>query len=157
MHPKNVRDWLRRAGTLGAPCAMLAATLGCGGGDPAAALDDGPPGTFSEIYATILSTTTESRCNFCHSMPASQVSNGLFHTGMDQAETYAALLDETSMSNACSGRDLVVPGDPDNSLLVLKVAGPPPCGNRMPLGGKTLSAAQISMVRSWVAAGAKDD
>jgi len=136
----------------------LSAALGCGGGGgTAAALDNGPPGTFSEIYTNILSTQTESRCNFCHSMPASQVSNGMFHTGMDQAETYAALLDKTSVSTACAGRDVVVPGDPDNSLLVLKVAGQPPCGNRMPLGGKALSAAQIRLIESWVAAGANDD
>jgi hypothetical protein len=41
--------------------------------------------------------------------------------------------------------------------LVLKVAGQPPCGNRMPLGGKALSATQIRLIRSWVAAGANDD
>lgn len=117
----------------------------------------GPPGTFSEIYDTILSTQTESRCNFCHSMPASQVSNGMFHTGKDQAETYASIMDRVSTSAACSGRSVIVPGDPEQSLLYLKISGPPPCGNRMPLGGKALSAAQVQMIRSWIAAGANDD
>ncbi len=157
MHLRIVRNWLSCASALVSSCVLQAAALGCGGGDPAADADNGPPGTFGEIYATVLSKTTDSRCNFCHSMPASQVSNGMFHTGMDQAETYAALLDKTSMSSACAGRDMVIPGDPANSLLVLKIAGEPPCGNRMPLGGKVLSAAQIHMIESWVAAGANDD
>jgi hypothetical protein len=130
--------------------------VACGGGaDPN--VGDGAPGTFSEIYATVLSTETDSRCNFCHSMPASQVSNGNFHTGMDAAQTYDALLGTTSTSNACAGRSVVVPGDPEQSLFYLKVAGQPPCGNRMPLGGRALSAAQVEMVRSWIAAGANDD
>ncbi|MEY2936086.1 MAG: hypothetical protein RL033_6835, partial [Pseudomonadota bacterium] len=103
------------------------------------------------------SAQTDSRCNFCHSMPASQVSNGMFHTGTDKAETYASIMDRMSTSNACAGRDLVVPGDPEQSLLLLKVAGLPPCGNRMPLGGKVLTASQIRLIRSWIAAGANDD
>jgi hypothetical protein len=142
---------------LGLVASALVAALGCGGGGPSASTDQGPPGTFTEIYDTILSTQTESRCNFCHSMPASQVSNGMFHTGNDKAETYAALLGSTSASTACAGRDVVVPGDPEQSLFVLKVSGQPPCGNRMPLGGKALSSAQIQMIKSWVATGANDD
>jgi hypothetical protein len=81
----------------------------------------------------------------------------MFHTGSDKAETYAALLSQTSVSTACAGRSVIVPGDPDQSLLVLKVAGPPPCGNRMPLGGKVLNAAQIHMIESWISSGANDD
>jgi len=155
MQGRNVWNRWGHSGWLA--MSALVAALGCGGGSSTASTDPGPPGTFSEIYDTILSTQTESRCNFCHSMPASQVSNGMFHTGKDRAETYAALLGSTSASMACAGRDVVVPGEPDQSLLVLKVSGPPPCGNRMPLGGKALSSAQIQLIKSWVAAGANDD
>jgi hypothetical protein len=90
-------------------------------------------------------------------MPASQVSNGNFHTGMDASETYTALLDTVSTSNACSGRSIIVPGAPEESLLFMKISGKPPCGNRMPLGGKALSAAQIQMIESWIAAGADEN
>jgi hypothetical protein len=90
-------------------------------------------------------------------MPASQTSNGKFHTGTDQAETYNALLSTTSTSTSCAGRSLVVPGDPENSLFALKISDPPPCGNRMPLGGKALSAKQVEMIKTWIAAGANDD
>jgi hypothetical protein len=140
----------------GALCA-LAATVACSSDSTSPSVDDGPPGTFTEIYETILSVDTDSRCNFCHSMPASQVSNGMFHTGMDQAETYAALLSTTSTSKACAGRSIVVPGNPDESLLALKVSNKPPCGNRMPLGGAGLSGEKIRLIRSWIAAGANDD
>lgn len=152
-----IRAGLIHCGALAACLVALCTAHGCGGNQSSASLDEGPPGTFTEIYETVLSTDTDSRCNFCHSMPPSQISNGLFHTGMDQAETYAALIDRTSVSNACAGRTVVVPGDPDHSLLVLKVAGQPPCGNRMPLGGQVLDATQIHLIRSWIAAGANND
>jgi hypothetical protein len=153
--PRMIREARSYAAALMTSCIALATLAACGGSQPASA--DGPAGTFTQIYQTVLSTDTESRCNFCHSMPASQVSNGMFHTGMDQAETYAALIDKTSLSTACSGRSVIVPFEPDQSLLFLKVAGQPPCGNRMPLGGKALSAAQIQMIQSWIAAGANND
>jgi hypothetical protein len=50
----------------------------------------------------------------------------------------------------------VVPGDPDKSLLYLKLAGHPPCGDPMPATG-ALDAAKVEIVRSWIAAGAKKD
>jgi hypothetical protein len=136
--------------------ALLGASA-CAGGGQSASLPAGPPGTFSEIYTTVLSVDTESRCNFCHSMPASQVSNGTFHTGKDASETYASILDRISTSSACGGRELIVPGAPEESLLFLKISGQPPCGNRMPLGGKALSDEQVQMIRSWIAAGAEDN
>jgi hypothetical protein len=137
--------------------ATLMGSVACSSDASSPSVDDGPPGTFTEIYDTILSVDTDSRCNFCHSMPASQVSNGLFHTGMDQAETYAAITGTTSTSKSCSGRAIVVPGHPEESLLALKVSGKPPCGNRMPLGGAALSKEKVRLIRSWIAAGAIDD
>ncbi len=49
---------------------------------------------------------------------------------------------------------LVQPGDPDASLLYVKVASDaPPDGARMPLGG-SLTAVEIQRLRDWIAAGA---
>ena len=106
MQRNNVRNWTHAARALGSTCLVVMSTASCGsaGDSAASAVDNGAPGTFTEIYDTILSTDTDSRCNFCHSMPASQVSNGMFHTGKDKAETYAALIDRTSMSMACAAR-----------------------------------------------------
>lgn len=49
----------------------------------------------------------------------------------------------------------VDPGHPDNSFLVIKLAGPPPIeGGQMPLGKPALSDAQMQLVRDWISAGA---
>jgi hypothetical protein len=77
--------------------------------------------------------------------------------GMDRASAYAALVGKTSKSSKCMGMPLVMPNQPDMSLLLHKVSANPACGNRMPIGGKPLSDAQLGMIRGWILAGAKDD
>jgi hypothetical protein len=51
---------------------------------------------------------------------------------------------------ACADHLLVAPGEPDASLLLLKLGDDPPCGNTMPLGGARLPAEQIACVRQWI-------
>jgi hypothetical protein len=51
---------------------------------------------------------------------------------------------------------LVVPGNPDMSLLYRKLTDMPPCGSRMPPTG-ALTAAEIGRFRTWIANGALDD
>ena len=115
----------------------------------------GPAATFSDIYAMAFVETTNARCNFCHSMLATETGNGKLHMGSDQATAYGALVGKTSASARCMGRPLVVPGHPEMSLLFQKLSLPkPPCGNQMPLGGKAFTDVQLEMVRSWIAAGA---
>ncbi len=46
----------------------------------------------------------------------------------------------------------VVPGKPDESLLIQKVSGK--AGNRMPPSGGNLTEAQVAMLRDWIAEGA---
>lgn len=113
--------------------------------------------TFSDIYAMLFPRMTNAHCDMCHGLPAFDRSNGNLSTGMDKASTYLALVSKASTSSMCSGRVLVVPGQPDMSLLLQKVMPNPPCGLRMPNGGAALSDAQIEMIRSWIAAGAHDD
>lgn len=135
--------------------ALLACALGCSGGSstPAPA---GPPATFTQIYPLIFPVTTKAQCNFCHSLPPNDKSNGKLSMGQDKATAYAAIVGKTSSSSKCGGKPLIVPGQPDQSLFFLKLETPP-CGDHMPLGGDPLPADQIDMVRSWIAAGAKDD
>src|SRR5690606_2042331 len=45
----------------------------------------------------------------------------------------------------------IVPGDPDGSLLVQRVAG---VGKRMPPEGEPLGAREIAALRAWIVAGA---
>ncbi len=55
-----------------------------------------------------------------------------------------------------SGQPAVVPGDPDASLLMAKVAHADPSKRMPPLKtGKPLSSAQVGTLRRWIAAGAE--
>jgi mono/diheme cytochrome c family protein len=51
----------------------------------------------------------------------------------------------------------VVPGSPLTSVLYLKVQGDASTGDRMPLGGAALSAAQRALIRDWIEQGALDN
>ena len=61
-------------------------------------------------------------------------------------------------SKQCSTLKLVEAGSPSKSYLVQKIEGSGSCfaNKQMPVGG-TLSAAQISTIKSWITAGAKND
>ena len=120
--------------------------------------DSAPPATFTTVYSTLFPRATKYQCDFCHGLPANQLSNGRLSMGMDQATAYAALVGQSSMSDGCGGMQLVVPGEPDASLMMLKLSqNPPPCGDQMPLGGDPLSAVQLKLVRNWIVDGAQDD
>jgi hypothetical protein len=62
---------------------------------------------------------------------------------------------------AASGWILVVPGDPDASLLYRKIERPTPpglCGDPMPGGGEQpLDDRDIQQIRTWIAQGAKNN
>jgi hypothetical protein len=116
-----------------------------------------PPATFTQVYDMLFPMTTNARCVACHSMPPNDIANGNLQMGSDKAAAYAALMGHMSTSSRCMNRALVVPNNPDESLLVQKLSATPPCGSRMPLGGNVLSEAQMAMVRGWIAAGAKND
>jgi hypothetical protein len=60
----------------------------------------------------------------------------------------------------CSESDLVrvAPGDPERSLMYLKISGRAPCGTRMPPPSSdypALSEPQIAQVRRWIEGGAR--
>ena len=50
---------------------------------------------------------------------------------------------------------VVVPGDPDNSLLIKRIEGT--VGPQMPLSLPPLSAPEIETIRQWIAEGALDN
>jgi hypothetical protein len=136
--------------------STLSLVMGCGG-DGNGSQDSTPAATFTAIYAMAFPPTTNARCEFCHSMPPTDVGNGKLHVGSDQQTAYAALVGKVSASAQCMGLPLVVPSQPDMSLLLHKLSPNPPCGSRMPLGGTPFTDVQLEMVRSWIAAGAKND
>lgn len=104
--------------------------------------------TFDDVYAKVLSTSCAS--GYCHGSVA-----GGWSVKADKDATHAELVGPSS--SQCSGLKRVEPGDPEKSALFLKLRGgfSGVCkGNKMPTGG-SVDAAQLELVRSWIAAGAK--
>ena len=89
------------------------------------------------------------RCNSCHTGAGSGASQSGF-----EISTYAHL----RTGGGRSGVAIVVDGDPCASILVQKIGTSPPFGRRMPYNGPPyLSAADITLVRDWIAEGARDN
>ncbi len=67
-------------------------------------------------------------------------------------------LDLTTWSGLLAGGQsgpAVIPGNPDQSLLVLRISGAE--GPQMPLGGPALSEADQTTIRAWIQAGAENN
>jgi hypothetical protein len=121
--------------------------------------DSGAP-TFSAIYRDIIAATGCAGSALCHAGEAGKLQM------KDVAGAFKALVNTKAMGmnadgqggNNCkdSGMQRVVPGKPDDSLLVKKLEGTQPCGDPMPIAGK-LSDEKIKQVRDWIADGAKDN
>jgi hypothetical protein len=56
----------------------------------------------------------------------------------------------------CSGQPLVVPGDPDSSVLVKTLTGTS-CGDQMPPGGPYLTTDQLAPILTWIQNGAPNN
>lgn len=95
-----------------------------------------PPISYSRQIAPVLAM----RCSSCHGE--------------------AGGLGTRSYSELMRGGDLgkvIVPGDPERSLLVHFIDGRRGPEHRMPLGGAPLDAEQVAAIRRWIAEGAKED
>ena len=116
--------------------------------------------TFTAVYNDVIAGTGCAGSPLCHAGEAGKL------TMKDRASSYKALVDVKaigenepgSSSPHCkdSGLTRVVPGKPDESLLVMKLEGTQPCGDQMPIGNK-LSDERISQVRAWIEQGAQDN
>jgi hypothetical protein len=106
--------------------------------------------TFDAVYREVLepSGCTTTMCHGAGGMLSLQ----------DRDTSHGNLVDADAEGDLCasSGLARVVPGDPDESLLYLKLLEDPPCGVRMPVGG-ALDQEQIDQVREWISRGANDD
>jgi hypothetical protein len=106
----------------------------------------------NDVYEQVI----HARCSACHT-DAPSFGGLAFFPG--QSLAYANLVDVPAgpaQGNQCrsSGLMRVQPGDPEHSLLYLKLTNPP-CGNKMPPAAFTqVTAEQVSLVRQWIADGA---
>jgi len=112
--------------------------------------------TYSAIFHELLCTHGCS-APYCHGSRAS--SGGLSFETLPLG--HASLLQsEPDPSSLCATRRRVVPGDPEASLLYLKISGEAGCGQPMPppdAGWPALDEADRQRIADWIRAGARDD
>jgi hypothetical protein len=100
------------------------------------------PGEPTEVIRTAILVP---HCGECHGARRT-IEQGLdlFSPGLE-----ARILTRTSTQ--CAGRRIVVPGNPDGSLLMRKIRGSQgTCGDPMPLGGAPLNLAETARVEAWI-------
>ena len=113
--------------------------------------------TFTSIQRDIFSAADSSgraACTQCHNAGNRNSAAGL---SLAEGAAYNELVNVASSRKA--GAIRVVPGDPDASYLIHKLEGRSDIvGQRMPrTGGPYLTAGQISIIRRWIALGARND
>lgn len=106
----------------------------------------------ASLYQEKIAPLFRSRCATCH-LTGTEAGN--IQLTPDQA--IAAIVDVASRE--VPGLKRVVPGDPDNSYLVMKLEGTHidkgGSGTTMPFGAPPLSPQEISDIRKWIKEGAK--
>jgi|GEM_PF-1052833 len=122
------------------------------------------PVSFSEVQAIFTRTCAMPACHG-RGPNGGGGSGGLFLT--DGVTSHSSMVDQPS--DQVSSVRLVVPGDPDNSYLVMKVEGTMrsrlpmqcavspgrnPCGVQMPQLAAPLTTAERTLIRNWILAGA---
>jgi hypothetical protein len=150
---------MRRASAVAVLAAMAAFTGACD--EKLSDLTGPTPNlavTFSSIQDNIFNLTDSAGragCINCHTNAGGRTpSSGLnLATGF----SYDALVNRASVGKP--GAIRVIPGDPDNSYLIQKIEGTVGIvGQRMPrTGGPYLTPGQITVIRRWIAEGAKNN
>jgi hypothetical protein len=143
-------------------CTM--GSLGCSGSSggspsPAAPGDSGSDAaaasTFTQVYTDVISK----KCVSCHNPTGIGGMGGKLDMS-SQSAAYTNLVGVAAAGESCSGKGTrVTPGQPDMSILYLKVSlgDMAPCGSKMPLGGAMLAQSEADEIQSWITGGAKND
>jgi hypothetical protein len=153
---------IRFVAAFAAVCGLVAAGCTNTGDDPfptndAASVPDAIP--LGPNYVSIEANIFRMRCtNVCHSGGPKNAA-----AGMDMnADAYAVLVGVPAAGEDCapSGLMRIAPGDPEMSLLYLKVrakreATAAPCGDPMPQGERPpITEAELEAIEGWILAGA---
>ena len=114
--------------------------------------------TFASIQHDIFEAADEAgraACTNCHTDVGGRNPSGGLNLRHDLA--YASLVNVASRNKAGAVR--VIPGDPDNSYIIQKLAGGSGIvGERMPrTGGPYLTEGQMTIIKRWIATGANND
>ena len=91
-------------------------------------------------------------CASCHSGGAS---GGLNLDGTIASSNYANLFNIDAQAG-CVGKKRVLPRNPQESVFYLRVSSFT-CGDRMPKGGSSITAAHLDFIRKWILQGAKNN
>ena len=142
----------------------LSAVGGLGCGSNAAP----SPNSFTKVYAEIIQPTCSN--DFCHYNGV-----GIRFSALDmssQVRAYWSLVGQPCNGASCFQIGTrVVPGQPDTSIMYLKVSEPtPPCGSQMPadpqtllttgtavFSGTALTADQLQLLHDWIQEGAQNN
>lgn len=109
---------------------------------------------FNQVYAAVFASDYGCSGGYCHGSGA-----GGFSVS-DEVGTYFALVDQYAIAPSCGATQLVVPGDPDSSLLWLRLRpaamdGDDVCVPKMPAGSAGLDADTAQLVYDWILGGAQ--
>lgn len=116
-------------------------TTGAGGSDPGTSTGAGGPTGCADAPSIVVQSCG---LNGCHGAASAQANLNL-------SDGWETRIIGQPGSAACNGTTLVVPGDPEASLIYQKILPEPPCNSRMPLG-PALPDEHIACIRDWIAA-----
>jgi len=131
--------------------AVLLFALGCSTDDTPRDVI-GPPGATPVSFALDIQEIIARRgCAgaLCH---GAAVSAGL---DLRTAAAYSNLVNVTALEDNSKKR--VLPGDAQNSYIIIKVEGRQTVGGQMPLGGPPLDSVDLMNLRNWIDQGAPDN
>jgi Planctomycete cytochrome C len=156
-----------RAAALTLLCTALGATTGCAELDPdfgALVVRGGTTGpgtpdagggiTFAHdirpLIARLADDPSGPGCKKCHYSTQPE------HVGFDLGGLDLATLGSLRKGGTTSGDHIVVPGDPESSVIIQKLEGTYGYGAQMPRNSpRHLGVEEIDLVKSWILAGAK--
>ena len=127
----------------------IAATAGCGGGDPVGDVV-GQPSVVTALEVQTRIFTPRCALSGCHAGPGAPFDLDLSSVTSSRDNT----IDVTSLEVPSLMR--VAPGNAPESYLFLKVTDDPAIqGDRMPASGPALTASEIALIETWIEQGAR--
>ena len=147
---ENYPDWLTVAGAVisGTPDVQIA-----DGAFTVIASDGLLSDTISVLVDVVLVATPVSYSSDIQPILNANCAGSSCHVG--GMANGLSLSDYASLMNGGNSGDVVIPGDPDNSVIIGRLEGV--IMPQMPLGGNPLSAGQIRLIRDWITQGAHDN